>query len=94
MTGRQGARLGLWWFFAAVFMVGFVAATVAGRMLVGGVVMAVAFLAAAALRLALPTWRAGALHIRSAPVDVLLFAGLGVAVLGATLLVDLGPLRR
>lgn len=95
MTGRRpGARLGLWWAFATVFAAGFLVAALAGRMLVGGVVMAAAFLTAAAIRLALPTWRAGALHIRSAAVDVMLFAGLGVVVLGATLLVDLGPVRR
>ena len=51
----------------------------------GLVVIGVALLAAALLRLLLPVRRVGFLAVRSRPVDVVLLAGVGVAVIALAL---------
>ncbi len=89
----RAARLGWWWLFALVLAGGLAMATLGRRMLVGGVLMAVAFVLAAALRAFRPQY-AGGLRVRSLRFDVWLWLGLAALVLAAFLAVDLGPVRR
>jgi hypothetical protein len=55
------------------------------RWRVGLVVMGLALVGAALLRLLLPVRRLGFLAVRSRPVDVVLLAGVGVALTGIAL---------
>ncbi|HYO86555.1 MAG TPA: DUF3017 domain-containing protein [Dermatophilaceae bacterium] len=92
--GRPGAHLRAWWVFAGVLLAGLLLATLVGRMLVGGLVMALAFLFAAAVRGFGSRDIAGGLQIRGRTSDVLAYLIAAVLVLGAVLAVDLGPVRR
>ena len=56
----------------------------------GLVVIGIALLGAAALRLLLPVRRVGFLAVRSRPVDVALMAGCGLAVTVVALLIPAG----
>ncbi|GDY29237.1 DUF3017 domain-containing protein [Gandjariella thermophila] len=57
----------------------------------GAVLLGVALVVAAALRLVLSDERAGLIVIRSRPVDALLYSGLGAAVLFIALTITGGP---
>lgn len=60
-----------------------------GTVLIGG-----ALLLAAALRALLSPERAGMVAIRSRPVDVLLYGGLGLMVMAVSLTITGGPLNQ
>lgn len=88
--GRQ--ELGWWWLFIAGVAVGLLWLCL-GWLHAGGIVMALAFGLAAAIRLARPDG-GGGLVIRSRPVDVVFYLSAALNSLGAVLLVErLVPLR-
>ncbi|GAB76813.1 Protein of unknown function [Austwickia chelonae] len=89
--GRPG--LGAWWVLSLGLLIGGVTVLFVGRALVGGVIMGLAFVAAAVLRLLLPDERAGGLAVRSRTWDVLMLLTFAVVVFGAFLAVDLRPRR-
>lgn len=59
----------------------------------GTFVIGVALLLAAGLRVLLTDEQAGLIAIRSRPVDVLLYSGLGLAIIWVTLTIVGGPLH-
>jgi hypothetical protein len=60
----------------------------------GTVLLGVALLLAALLRALLPTERAGMVAVRGRAVDVLLYSGLGFAVMVVALTITGGPLNQ
>ena len=60
----------------------------------GLVVIGLAMVGAALLRLLLPVRRVGFLAVRSRPVDIVLLTGMGLALVGAGLLRLVLPVRR
>ncbi len=83
--------LGMWFPPAVLLLAGWVVVVVAGRALIGGILMGAAFVLAAALRAWLPESRAGGLLIRSRRVDVALYVLAAATVLLAFVAVDLRP---
>lgn len=90
---RPAVRLRAWWFSGALLLAGLVVAGVSDRLLLGGLLMAAAFVVALALRVGLSEERAGGLHVRSRGLDVLFYTAASIDVAGATLIVthDLEP---
>ena len=60
----------------------------------GTVLMGVALLVAAALRALLPDNRIGMVAIRGRGMDVLLYGGLGLAIMAVSLTITGGPLNQ
>jgi hypothetical protein len=60
----------------------------------GTVLVGIALVVAAILRALLPTERVGLVAVRGRGVDVLLYAGLGVAVMAVSLTIQGGPLHQ
>ena len=85
----SGTRLGPWWPCAAVGAVGLVVLVGTGRFVWGAGLIALAFVMAAAFRLARPAEGGGGLHVRSRALDVVLCLTAAINVLGAALMV--GP---
>ena len=81
---RRRPKLGAWWAVSAPLLAGWVVFVVANRRLVGGLLMASAFLVWGVLRLVLPD-RPG-LAVRSVPLDLITHVALFVNVAGAVML--------
>jgi hypothetical protein len=60
----------------------------------GTVLIGIALVLAGLLRALLPTERVGLVAVRGRGVDVLLYAGLGVAVMAVSLTIQGGPLHQ
>ncbi|WP_068431282.1 DUF3017 domain-containing protein [Piscicoccus intestinalis] len=85
----SGTRLGPWWPCAALGAVGLVVLVGTGHIVWGAGLIALAFVMAAAFRLAQPAERGGGLHVRSRALDVVLCLTAAINMLGAALMV--GP---
>lgn len=68
------------WVLVALVALAGLGVVAGGSLRLGGYVLASAFWLAAAVRLVLPRWRAGALGIRGRALDVLMYAGAGTVV--------------
>ena len=83
-----------WWACGGLLLLGLAVVGLTGRVLVGGALMAAAFVVAAGLRAVLPPQRAGGLNVRTRPLDLLFYVAAAVNVLGGVLLVlHHAPLR-
>ncbi len=89
MKWRPVLGLGVWWAVAVVAFVGMALVTFGGRLRLGGLVFASAFVLAAVLRAVLPSPRGGGLEIRRRSVDVGLLLVIAAGVAAAFSLVRL-----
>lgn len=80
-----------WWWAPALVLIGGLALIATDRVRPGALAVAGALALAAALRAVLPSRVAGGLGVRSRGVDVLIMAGLALALAVIALWVDLTP---